>query len=67
MEYEEKIKLAEKVAPLNQCSTSDVLNIIEEMLANLREIKDMGFDVEGTVDEDDLQKAIWIKTVKGEL
>lgn len=62
MREEEKIELAKKVAPSTQLSTSQVLDIINEII----DIQINAF-IKFEIDEDYIQKVIWAKTVTGKL
>lgn len=62
MREEEKIELAKKVAPSTQLSTSQVLDIINEII----DIQINTF-IKFEIDEDYIQKVIWAKTVTGRL
>ncbi len=63
MREEEKRELAKKVAPTTQLSTSQVLEIINEII----DIQKYGTCIEFKIDEDYIHRVIWAKTVTGRL
>lgn len=63
MGEEEKRELAKKVAPTTQLSTSQVLDIINEII----DIQNSGICIKFEIDEEYVHKAIWAKTVTGRL
>lgn len=63
MREEEKRELAKKVAPSTQLSSSQVLEIINEII----DIKKYGTCIEIEIDEDYIHRVIWAKTVTGRL
>lgn len=63
MGEEEKRELAKKVAPSTQLSTSQVLDIINEII----DIQNSGLCIRFEIDEEYVNKVIWAKTVTGRL
>lgn len=61
MGEEEKKELARKVAPSTQLSTSQVLEIINEII----NIQKYGTCIEFKIDEDYIHRVIWVRTVAG--
>ncbi|MDU1456372.1 MAG: hypothetical protein E6912_16415 [Paeniclostridium sordellii] len=63
MGEEEKRELAKKVAPSTQLSTSQVIDIINEII----DIQKYGTCIDFKIDEDYIHRVIWVKTVTGRL
>lgn len=63
MREEEKRELAKKVAPSTQLSSSQVLEIINEII----DIQKYGTCIEFEIDKDYIHRVIWAKTVTGRL
>ena len=63
MGEEEKRELAKKVAPSTQLSTSQVLDIINEII----DVQKYGTCIDFKIYEDYIHRVIWVKTVTGRL
>lgn len=67
MNYEEKNRLARKIAPTTTLSVKEVEEIIDEILVNQSELRTMGYNADITIDEEYVNRVIWAKTVTGRL
>ena len=61
MKREEIEKLANKIAPSTQLSVIEIINIIDEIIDSQNSKTGVKFEI----DEEYVQRVIWVKTVMG--